>query len=78
MVTVGTVVKSMAGKDQGRYCVVVRLEGQRVYVADGKWRKLSNPKAKKPKHLQATCHKVALTPQLTNKQLKKALTMLQK
>lgn len=78
MVTVGTIVKSMAGKDQGGFYAVVRLSGQRVYIADGRKRKIASPKAKNPRHLQSTCRRVEVTPELTDKQLKKALTMLDK
>ena len=45
----GSVVKSMAGHDSDRFYVVVRLEGDFAYIADGKVRKLENPKKKTPK-----------------------------
>lgn len=76
MITVGTVVKSVAGRDQGRYYMVTKLEGQAVYIADGKLRRLSRPKRKNQKHLQLTNHAITPTPQLTDKQLRKALTIL--
>jgi large subunit ribosomal protein L14e len=48
----GTVVLSRAGRDEGRYFVVVgRVDSQYVLVADGDLRKLQNPKKKKIKHL---------------------------
>ena len=48
----GTVVLSKAGRDAGRYFVVVgKVDDQYVLVADGDLRKLANPKKKKLKHL---------------------------
>jgi large subunit ribosomal protein L14e len=48
----GTVVLSKAGRDAGRYFVVVgRVDDQYVLLADGDLRKLANPKKKKLKHL---------------------------
>lgn len=48
----GTVVLSKAGRDAGRYFVVVsKVDDQYVLVADGDIRKLQNPKKKKLKHL---------------------------
>lgn len=48
----GSVVLSKAGRDRGRYFVVVeKLDGQYVALADGDLRKLQNPKKKKIKHL---------------------------
>lgn len=48
----GRLVVSKAGRDKGRCMMVVRLtEEPYVYVADGKLRKLSNPKKKKRMHL---------------------------
>ena len=50
----GTVVKSMAGRDKDRYQIVLEVEADRILVADGKVRKLMNPKAKNIRHLQET------------------------
>lgn len=48
----GTVVLSKAGRDAGRYFVVVgRVDSQYVLLSDGDLRKLQNPKKKKLKHL---------------------------
>lgn len=48
----GTVVLSKAGRDAGRYFVVVgRVDEEYVLLADGDLRKLANPKKKKLKHL---------------------------
>ena len=50
----GLIVKSKAGKDKGQFYIVLDIKGGRVYVSDGKLRKLSNPKSKNPKHLAVT------------------------
>lgn len=51
---VGQVVRSTAGRDNGTAYVVLRIEGNYVYVADGAIRKLENPKKKKFKHIQGS------------------------
>ena len=48
----GQVVKSRAGRDNGRIFLVLDvLDDQHVFVVDGDLRKLDNPKKKKIKHL---------------------------
>jgi ribosomal protein L14E/L6E/L27E len=48
----GTVVFSRAGRDQGRYFVVVgKVDENYVLLSDGQLRKLQNPKRKKIKHI---------------------------
>ncbi|MGI6160973.1 MAG: RNA-binding protein [Christensenellales bacterium] len=50
----GRVVLSKAGRDSGRYFVVVKVEDDMyAYIADGVLRKLGKPKRKKIKHLTA-------------------------
>ncbi len=50
----GTVVASKAGHDKGSFFVVVRIENDFVYIADGRGRKLSCPKRKNIIHLAYT------------------------
>ena len=49
----GRIVRSDAGRDRdGIFCVVgMDQDGQRLLLADGKRRKVSRPKAKKPRHV---------------------------
>jgi large subunit ribosomal protein L14e len=48
----GTVVLSKAGRDKGRYFVVVGIvDEQYVLLCDGDIRKLQSPKRKKVKHI---------------------------
>lgn len=53
-ITVGSAVYSRAGRDKGELFIVLRAEGDYVYLADGKKRRVSNPKKKKIKHLNKT------------------------
>lgn len=50
----GMVVRSKAGHDKGSFFVVVRVEDDFAYVADGKSRTPLNPKKKKQIHLSVT------------------------
>ncbi len=51
---IGQVVRSIAGRDNGKAFIVVRTEGDYVYVADGLTRKLEAPKKKKLRHIQGS------------------------
>ena len=46
------IVISLAGRDQGQFFYVVDTEENFVLIADGKGRKLENPKRKKLKHVR--------------------------
>lgn len=72
----GTVVKSIAGRDKDRFQVVLDVRAERILVADGKVRKLANPKAKNSRHLQKTEQYIDLEQIHSDKALRKALTML--
>lgn len=48
----GQLVHSKSGRDKDRYFVIVNiLNDDYVLIADGSFRKISNPKKKKIKHL---------------------------
>ena len=49
---IGMLVKSMAGHDEGHIFVLVALDSQFGWIADGKGRKVEKPKRKNRKHLQ--------------------------
>ncbi len=55
----GETVISLQGRDKGCYYVVVEVRGDRVLIADGKKRKLANPKIKNVKHLRLLPHNVS-------------------
>lgn len=50
--TIGQVVKSRAGRDNGRVFLILDIiDEHHVLIVDGDLRKLDNPKKKKVKHL---------------------------
>lgn len=73
MIEVGSVVKSLAGKDKGSYFCVVELIGSYCFLRDGKIRKLEDPKRKNIKHVQDTPYKLQSEALQVNKHLKKAI-----
>ena len=50
----GSLVYSIAGRDKGNLFLVLKREGEFVYLADGDQRKLEYPKKKKIKHVNKT------------------------
>ena len=50
----GMIVRAIAGKEQDGFYLVIRQDQDFVYLADGKHRKLSQPKRKNPRHVRAT------------------------
>lgn len=73
---VGTVVISKSGRDKNNLFVVIKIEGQYVYIVDGKIRRLENPKKKNKKHLQKTnmfLNYNKIFDNLTNKKLRKII-----
>ena len=49
--TKGNVVRSVAGHDKGDLFLILREEGDFVWLADGKRRKMETPKKKRRKHV---------------------------
>ncbi len=68
----GSVVKSLAGRDQDRIYVAVSVEDRFILIADGKLHKLEAPKRKNVKHISPT-GSVICDQGLTNKKLRKLL-----
>ena len=46
------IIESLAGRDKGKFFYVIDTEDNYVFLADGKGRKLENPKRKKLKHVR--------------------------
>lgn len=79
----GQVVTSIAGRDKGRYFIVVEVvDSNYVKIADGDLRRIENLKLKKVKHLnisnhfcedliKANCESVKLTNERIRKSLEK-------
>ncbi|MBQ8089067.1 MAG: RNA-binding protein, partial [Clostridia bacterium] len=54
-IVTGSVVRSLAGRDQGRLFVVIQeIDDDFVYVANGKLRTMDRLKKKRRKHLKPT------------------------
>lgn len=77
---IGSIVKSKAGRDKGDLFIVIRREGEYVYLANGDLRKVDKPKRKKLKHLQGTnrvswfiSDKMKNVGKVTNSEVRKAL-----
>ena len=51
-IEIGMLAKSKAGHDKAQVYVIVAIEENCVYLADGYLKKLANPKKKKIKHIQ--------------------------
>ena len=51
-VKIGDIVLSKAGRDAGKYFVVVKAEGNFCYICNGKLRGCSKPKKKKLRHIE--------------------------
>ena len=81
---IGDIVYSRAGRDQGRYFLVIGLvDEQYVLIADGKLRRLETPKRKKVKHLRAMppqdlriCEKVRNGEKLTHSEIRREMASL--
>ena len=68
----GMTVQAKAGRDKGRFFLILKIEDGYAYIADGKTRKLEKPKKKKLIHLAAT-KLIKDVEGLTNRQLKEYL-----
>lgn len=66
------IVKSAAGRDKGKFMIIISLDGDFVFIADGKERKLASPKKKRIKHIKVT-RTVVSTDGLTDKGLRKLI-----
>ena len=69
----GRIVRALAGRDSGRFFAIVDIGEKFVKIADGKTRKLDNPKTKSLKHLMLT-NTVTDMEGITDKKLKKVLS----
>ena len=75
MPAVGQVVKSLKGHDEERlYIIAAVLSAEFVLCVDGKYRKLTNPKTKRYKHLKAVGEApIEFTESLKDSDVRKAL-----
>ena len=74
------IVKSAAGRDKGKIFFVLNVEGEFLLLADGRNRKLEQPKRKKRKHVvfagrsdSRTAEKIRSEENITNSELRRTL-----
>lgn len=74
------IVKSIAGRDKGKYFFVLDTDGEFLVLADGKIRRIENPKRKKRKHTvfveRSDCRiaeKLRSEEKVTNSELRRTL-----
>ena len=79
-IKVGSIVRSKAGRDKGDFFIVLAMDENFVYMANGDLRKVDQPKKKKLKHLQGTeqvsefiINKLSQGNKVTNSEVRKAL-----
>ena len=69
----GLIVKSIAGHDKNRFYLVVKIEGGRAFIVDGKRRKICAPKPKNFLHIRATNKLVDVEKYKTDKSIRTLL-----
>ena len=74
------IVKSTAGRDEGGLFFVLDIQEEFLLLADGKRRRVENPKRKKCKHVafvgeshSVVAEKIRSSEKITNSELRKAL-----
>lgn len=74
------IVKSIAGRDKGKYFFALAVEEDSLLLADGKTRRLESPKRKKRKHAAFAAHsdcrvaeKIRSEDKITNSELRRTL-----
>lgn len=75
MIKRGMVAKATAGKECGKLFAVTESDEKFVLIADGRKRKLSNPKKKSLKHLRFTDNIIEMN-DITDKKLRNVLRTL--
>ena len=74
------IVRSIAGRDKGKFFFVLDTDGEFLLLADGKTRRLENPKRKKRKHTEfversdcRAAEKIRSEEKITNVELRRTL-----
>ena len=74
------IIRSLAGRDEGGLFFVLEIDGEYALLADGRGRKLENPKRKKLRHLCLdgvtdcrAAEKIRAGERITNSELRRAL-----
>ena len=79
-IAASNIVRSVAGRDQGKLFIVLAVEGEYLLLADGKSRKLESPKRKKRRHVlfvaaddSRLSDKIKSEEKITNSELRRTL-----
>ena len=72
----GSVVRSLAGRDQNTLLAVTATDERYVYVADGRARPLLDPKRKNPRHVTDVEKRLSEDQMRSDKSLRKALAIV--
>ncbi len=74
----GSVVGAKAGRDKGRFFVVLDFDGKYALICDGKRRTLEKPKRKKEKHLSPSGIIIESGSMRTDREIRKTLSKFNK
>ncbi len=72
----GQVVRSLRGHDKGELFAVAGIANKKVFLCDGKSRKLEKPKEKNVKHVALTEVTLDRDSMATNRKLRKTLNKI--
>ena len=79
-IATSNIVRSAAGRDQGKLFVVLAVEGEYLLLADGKSRKVETPKRKKRRHVEffaaeetRVSEKIKSNEKITNSELRRTI-----
>ena len=74
------IVRCDAGRDRGKICIVLAVEGEYLLLADGKGRRVEAPKRKKRRHVlfvaadeSRLADKIKRSEKITNSELRRTL-----
>ena len=77
------IVKATAGRDAGKLFFVLAVQGDFLLLADGKHRRVENPKRKRQKHValvgeshSLVAEKIRSGEKITNSELRKAIAAI--
>ena len=77
------IVKATAGRDAGKFFFVLETQGDFLLLADGKSRRVENPKLKRQKHVELVgeshsliAEKIRSGEKITNSELRKAIAAI--
>jgi len=77
--SVGNLAQSIAGHDKNEIFVIIREEGEYVYLSDGKGRSLGKPKRKNKKHIQPIYYRNELLSEIkSDEDIKRVIQLFKK